>query len=69
VDDLAAQIRASAGHTILVSSHRSRVEPLIEKLGGGKVEPLADAEYDNLFVLTIPETGTPKLVVLKYGAR
>lgn len=68
IDELAARIRKSKGETILVSSHRGRVEPLIEKLGGGKMVALGDAEYDNLLVLTIPESGAPKLVRLRYGA-
>jgi len=68
VDELAARIREGVGQTILVSSHRNRIEPLIEKLGGGKMAPLPDAEYDNLFLFTIPESGIPKLVVFKYGA-
>jgi broad specificity phosphatase PhoE len=68
-DALAARIRESAGQTILVSSHRSRIEPLLERLGAGKMDPIPDPEYDNLFVLTLPGAGPAKLVTLKYGAR
>ena len=70
IDQLAARltatVRENPGQTILVCSHRGRVEALIEKLGGEKITPLADPDYDSLFILTIPDSGPPKLLTLKY---
>lgn len=68
VDALAARIGELKGETVLVISHHGRIEPLIEKLGGGKVT-LTDASYDNIFLLTLPAGGPPRLVTVKYGAR
>ncbi|HEX9761113.1 MAG TPA: phosphoglycerate mutase family protein [Candidatus Acidoferrales bacterium] len=68
VDALAARLGELKGETVLVISHHGRIEPLVEKLGGGKVT-LTDASYDNIFILTLPASGPPRLVTVKYGAR
>lgn len=68
VDALVKRARELSGETVLIASHAGRVEPLIEQLGGGTIPRLGSAEYDNLFVLTIPPSGPPKLVRLRYGA-
>lgn len=68
VDALVKRVGELRGETILVASHGGRIEPLIERLGGGKTERLGSSEYDNLFVLTLQESGAPKLNRLRYGA-
>ena len=67
VDALEAAIRAHRGQTILVCSHRGRIEPLVEKLGG-KMTPIPDPDYDHLYILTLPDSGTARLLVLQYEA-
>jgi broad specificity phosphatase PhoE len=67
IQALAKRIGELHGKTILVVSHGGRIEPLIEQLGGGKIPQLQSGEYDNLFVLTLSESGAAKLLTLKYG--
>lgn len=68
VEDLVDLILADhAGEIVLVAGHSNTVPQIIEELGGGIVSPIAENEYDNLFVITVFSWGGPKLVHLQYG--
>jgi broad specificity phosphatase PhoE len=68
VDALVDQIRAQQGTTVLVAGHTNTIPEIIQKLGGGTIPAIAETEFDNLFVLTIPRLGfTRRLVRLQYG--
>jgi broad specificity phosphatase PhoE len=56
-----------AGRTVLVCGHSNSVPEVVQRLGGGAIE-IPDAEYDNLYVVTLPPGGPPSLARLKYGA-
>ncbi|HVX38374.1 MAG TPA: phosphoglycerate mutase family protein [Gemmatimonadaceae bacterium] len=68
VQDVAAAVRRHPGHTVLVVGHGNTVAEIIAALGGPAIPDLCDAEYDGLFILTIPPAGKPALVRAKYGA-
>ena len=55
------------GEIVLVVGHSNTVPQIIEELGGGPVSPIAESEYDNLFVITVFRWGGPKVMHLKYG--
>ena len=56
------------GKIVLVVGHSNTIAPMIAELGGSKkVPPIADAEYDNLYIVTIPWFGKVKTLRLKYG--
>jgi phosphohistidine phosphatase SixA len=55
------------GETVLVAGHSNTVPVIIEKLKGGQIPPIADTEYDKLFVVTVYRFGKAKVVQLRYG--
>jgi broad specificity phosphatase PhoE len=55
------------GEAVLVAGHSNTVPVIIEKLRGGQVPPIADTEYDKLFVVTVYRFGKSKVVQLRYA--
>ncbi|MGH8596198.1 MAG: histidine phosphatase family protein [Gammaproteobacteria bacterium] len=54
VDALVAHVKSNnEGQKILIAGHSDTVPLIIEKLGGGAVNPIGGAEFDNLYVVTI----------------
>ncbi len=56
------------GRVVLVVGHSNTVPNILRGLGIADVPAIADAEYDNLFIVTMPETGPARVVRAKYGA-
>ena len=55
---------------VVVVADPSVIPGLIPKFQGSKkVPPMADGEYDNLYVVSIPWYGKVKTLRLRYGAR
>jgi broad specificity phosphatase PhoE len=64
---LAAHIRQEhAGQALLVVGHSNTVPEMVEALTGTKPAPLADDEFDRVYVVTLPADGKPRFVVLRY---
>jgi len=57
------------GRVVLVVGHSNTVPAILRGLGITDAPAITDAEYDNLFVVTVPETGLARVVRTKYGAR
>lgn len=56
------------GKIVLVVGHSNTLPTLIADLGASKrVPPIADGEYDNLYLVTIPWFGKTKTIRLRYG--
>ncbi len=56
------------GEIILVVGHSNTIPQLIADLGASKrVPPIADDEYDNLYLVSIPWFGKTKTIRLRYG--
>jgi len=55
------------GETVLVAGHSNTVPELIDKLRGGQITPVAETEFDKLFVVTIYRWRRAKVVQLRYG--
>jgi broad specificity phosphatase PhoE len=69
VEAVAAAVRKQpAGSTVLVVGHSNTVPAIIAALGGERLPDLCDAEYDNLFVVTVPAAGPSRLARSRYGA-
>lgn len=68
VHDVAAAVMKHAGHTVLVVGHSNTVPAIIAALGAPEPRAICDAEYDDLFIVTIPPEGRARLVRAKYGA-
>ncbi|MBT8084568.1 MAG: histidine phosphatase family protein [Woeseia sp.] len=57
------------GKIILVIGHSNTLPRLIAELGASKrVPPIAESEYDNLYLVSIPWFGKTKTIRLRFGA-
>lgn len=67
-DDLAREIlRRSAGKSVLVVGHSNTVPDIVRSLSGQSVPALTDADYDRIFIVVIPASGSPRLVQTRFG--
>lgn len=57
------------GRTVLVVGHSNTVPALVQALSGHAVSPLADSDYDRLYIVTIATDGGKRLLATRYGAR
>ena len=65
MDDI---VRSHKGKIILVVGHSNTLPALIYNMGASKNVPAIDeAEYDNLYIVTIPWFGKTKTIRLRYG--
>jgi phosphohistidine phosphatase SixA len=57
----------SAGKAVLVVGHSNTVPDIVKALSGSAVAPIADSEYDHVFVVVVPASGSPRLMQLRFG--
>jgi broad specificity phosphatase PhoE len=72
VDDvepiLESILKQHKGKIILVVAHSNTLPVLIANLGASKrVPPIAEDEYDNIYIISIPWFGKTKTIRLRYG--
>jgi broad specificity phosphatase PhoE len=61
-------LRNHKGKIILVVAHSDTLPMLIAALGASKkVPPIAEGEYDNIYIVSIPWFGKTKTIRLRYG--
>jgi len=61
-------VKAHKGKIILVVGHSNTLPALIGNMGASKkVPPIADDEYDNIYIISIPWFGKTKTIRLRYG--
>ena len=66
--DITREILAkSAGKGVLVVGHSNTVPDIVRALSGTTVPAIADAEYDHIFVVVVPSSGSPRLLRLGFG--
>lgn len=66
---LARILRNHKGRIVLVVGHSDTIPGLIADLGASKkVPPIADEEYDNIYIVSIPWFGKTKTIRLRFGA-
>ena len=63
-----AILEKHAGETVLVVGHGHTVPAIIAELGARRPAPICETVYDNLYVVTVPERGPPRVIRLRYGA-
>ncbi|MBT8108585.1 MAG: histidine phosphatase family protein [Gammaproteobacteria bacterium] len=62
-------VREHKGKIILVVGHSDTLPALIGNMGASKkVPPIAENEYDNIYIVSIPWFGKTKTIRLRYGA-
>jgi len=65
IEDL---VREYKGKIILVVGHSNTVPEMIGGMGASKnVRPIAENEYDNIYIVSIPWFGKTKTIRLRYG--
>ena len=65
---LAKILRNHKGKIILVVGHSDTLPTLIADLGASKkVPPIAELEYDNIYLISIPWFGKTKTIRLRFG--
>lgn len=65
IEDL---VREYKGKIILVVGHSNTVPEMIGNMGASKkVPPIAENEYDNIYLVSIPWFGKTKTIRLRYG--
>jgi len=61
-------VREYKGKIILVAGHSNTVPALIGNMGASKKVPeIAENEYDNIYIVSIPWFGKTKTIRLRYG--
>jgi broad specificity phosphatase PhoE len=55
-----------AGSRVLIIGHTNTVPAFIEALGGPSGVRIGESEFDRFLVLTLPTSGTPSLLTLRY---
>ena len=61
-------VRKHKGKIILVVGHSNTIPALIGNMGASKkVPPIAEDEYDNIYIVSIPWFGKTKTIRLRYG--
>ncbi len=65
--DVAARLRArEPGGSVLVVGQATTIPGIVKRLGGGDVPPIADDEYDRLYVVTLTGPGEAAVAMLRY---
>jgi len=65
---LVAVVREYKGKIVLVVGHSNTVPEMIANMGASKnVPPIAENEYDNIYLVSIPWFGKTKTIRLRYG--
>ena len=59
-------LKENRGKVVLVVGHSNTVPALVAALGGAEVPAIADPEYDNLYIVVIPDAGAARVVRLRY---
>jgi broad specificity phosphatase PhoE len=59
-------LRDHRGGAVLIVAHSNTIPELIRELSGKTIEPIADNDYGNIYVLSVPHFGTASLVHLKF---
>jgi broad specificity phosphatase PhoE len=66
--DLAREVLLThAGEAVLIVGHSNTVPQIVQALTGFPVNPIADSEYDHIFMVVIPAAGRPSLVNVRFG--
>ncbi len=61
-------VRDYKGKIVLVVGHSNTVPEMIGNMGASKnVPPIAEGEYDNIYLVSIPWFGNTKTIRLRYG--
>jgi phosphohistidine phosphatase SixA len=68
VKHIVDEVSALPGNAVAaVVGHSNTTRSIIQVLTGQSIDPIADHEFDKLFVLSIPATGASTIALTRYG--
>ncbi len=66
--DLAPKlVKKHAGQAVLIVGHSDTVPALVKALTGQTVPPIAETEFDRLYLVEVPKTGAARVIAARYG--
>ena len=65
IDAIVAKLAAAGGNSLVVG-HSNTVPEIIARLGGGAIPPIAENEFDRMWVVTLTSPRQASLVSLRY---
>jgi len=66
IPGMARRLRVTPGRHVVLG-HSNTTPGLVEALGGEPVDPIAEGEYDRLYVVVIPAAGPVTTVLVRFG--
>jgi broad specificity phosphatase PhoE len=66
IDGLVEKLHSASAEVVLVVAHSDTLPGIIEKLGGGTIPAIGNAEYDRLFLVHSPDSKSSAAVTLRY---
>jgi broad specificity phosphatase PhoE len=67
-EELVEEIKTTRrGQTVLVCGHSDTVPDIVKRLSGVVVDPIPDAGFDGLYVVTLNDDETGRATFLRYG--
>lgn len=67
LEAMVESIKASDAGTVLVSGHSNTTPRVVNLLAGTTYPDLDESEYDRLYVVHLPEGGSARVTILRYG--
>ena len=65
--EVARVIRSHAGGVVLVVGHSNTIPAIIAALGAPQPPPMCDSEYDDIYIVTLPASGSSHVIRARYG--
>ena len=56
-----------SGEVVLVVGHSNTIPAIVAALGAAQPPPICDSEYDGLYVVTVPASGSARVIRARYG--
>lgn len=63
---LLSGLRSEAGKVVLVVGHADTLPGIVEQIGGGKIAPFGEEEYDRMIILPLVGTNAGRATVVRY---
>jgi broad specificity phosphatase PhoE len=60
-------LKKHSGKVVLIVGHSDTVPAIVKALTGRPVPDIADTEFDRLYVIEVPKSGTARLIAARYG--
>jgi 2,3-bisphosphoglycerate-dependent phosphoglycerate mutase len=66
IDQILTHVRAHRGSRVLIVGHSNTIPDIVDRLAGEKLPPIADGDYDDLYVVATPTFGPASVLRLTF---